>query len=95
MSKTYYVYILSSKTKVLYVGVTDHLLRRIYQHKNNLIDGFTKKYNVHRLVYFETYNDIIHAITREKRLKRWKRQWKIDLIEKNNASWVDLFEKLL
>ena len=71
------------------------MIKRTYQHKNNFVEGFTKKYHVHRLVYFETYNDIIQAITGEKRLKKWKRQWKIELIEKENPEWNDLYDNLL
>ena len=95
MSKIYYVYILSSNTKIFYVGISDDLLKRVYQHKNNFVDGFTKKYNVHRLVYFETHTDILEELKREKLLKRWKRQWKIELIEKENQEWDDLYYKLL
>jgi putative endonuclease len=90
-SKNYYVYILANKTKdVLYVGVTNDLRRRIFEHKNKLIDGFTKTYNVHILVYYEHTNSIEAALSREKQLKKWKRRWKIDLIEKNNPEWKDL-----
>ena len=89
----YYVYILASKKKgTLYTGVTNNLRRRVFEHKNNLVKGFTSKYNVHNLVYFERYNNIISAITREKRIKAWKRQWKIEMIEKVNHNWIDLFE---
>ncbi len=86
----YYVYILSSKTKVLYIGVTNTLERRIYEHKNKLIDGFTKKYNVDKLVYYEMFNNINDAINREKQLKNWHREWKINLIESVNKNWKDL-----
>ena len=92
---TYYVYILASKKNgVLYIGVTNDLIRRIYEHKNNLVDGFTKKYFVHRLVYFEQTPDVISAITREKQIKKWLRRWKIELIEKDNPQWNDLFDSL-
>ncbi len=88
----YYVYLLSNKTrKVFYVGITDNLVRRIWEHKNCIRDGFTKKYNVHRLVYFEIIKDAETAMTREKRLKKWDRDWKIDLIEKTNPEWNDLY----
>ena len=91
----YYVYILASKRNgTLYIGVTNNLLKRVDEHKSNLIDGFTKKYNVHNLVYYEQYNDISCAITREKQMKKWKRQWKINLIEKFNPDWTDLFKDL-
>jgi putative endonuclease len=88
----YYVYILASrKNGTLYIGVTNDLLKRVYDHKNNLIEGFTKKYNVHNLVYHEQHNDIGKAITREKQMKKWKRQWKIELIEETNPNWKDLY----
>ncbi len=90
-----YVYILASKPNgTLYTGVTSDLLKRVYEHKNDVIDGFTKRYKVHDLVYFEPHDDIIAAITREKQIKVWKRQWKIDLINKNNPKWIDLHEEL-
>jgi putative endonuclease len=93
--KKYYVYILSSKKNgTLYTGVTNSLVRRIYEHKNKLNDGFTKKYNVVRLVYYEEFENIIDAILREKRIKKWKRQWKIELLEKLNPKWNDLFNDL-
>jgi putative endonuclease len=91
MDKKYYVYILASqKNGTLYVGVTGNLLKRVYEHKQNLTDGFTKKYNVKKLVYFEATNDIYSALEREKRIKKWRREWKIELIEKNNPEWKDL-----
>jgi len=94
--KTYYVYILASKRNgTLYIGVTGDLIKRIYEHKNNLADGFTKKYGVHRLVYFEGTNDIGSAIVREKQLKGWLRKKKIDLIENENPLWNDLYDSLL
>ncbi|MBW2594866.1 MAG: GIY-YIG nuclease family protein [Deltaproteobacteria bacterium] len=86
------MYILASrKNGTLYVGVTSDLLKRIYEHKQNLIDGFTKKYNVHTLVYYETHNDIREAITREKQIKKWNRKWKMRLIEEMNSEWRDLY----
>jgi len=92
--KQYYVYILASKKNgTLYIGVTGNLLKRVSEHKNNLIQGFTQKYNIHVLVYYELYGDINSAIGREKQLKKWKRQWKINLIEKDNPDWSDLFEE--
>ena len=91
MTKTYYVYILSSKRNgTLYIGVTNDLERRLYEHRNNLIEGFTNKYHVHHLVYFEDVNDIQSALQREKQLKRWTRKWKLELIEKVNPEWRDL-----
>ena len=92
---TYYVYILASKRNgTLYIGVTNALIRRVSEHKQKVADGFTKKYNVTRLVYFETFEQVEVAIQREKRLKKWKRAWKIELIEKRNPNWDDLFEGL-
>ena len=91
MSKQYYVYILASKKYgTLYTGVTSNLLQRLYQHTNNLVEGFTKKYNVHQLVYFEIHEDVHAAILREKQIKKWNRQWKINLIELNNPQWNNL-----
>ena len=89
--KQYFVYILASKKYgTLYTGVTSNLIQRIYQHKNGLIEGFTKQYNVHHLVYYEIHSDVNEAITREKCIKKWYRQWKINLIERNNPQWFDL-----
>jgi len=94
--KSYYVYILASKKNgVLYTGVTNDLVRRIYEHRCNLTDGFTKKYHIHKLVYFEDTSNIASAIAREKCLKRWNREWKIKLIEKNNSEWKDLYNDIL
>lgn len=94
--KDYYVYILASKRNgTLYVGVTDNLQRRVYEHINELLEGFTQKYNVYSLVYFEIYRDINVAILREKRLKRWKRRWKLRLIESKNPDWRDFYKELL
>ena len=89
--KYYYVYILASKRNgTLYIGVTSNIKKRIFEHKNNLIDGFTKKYSVHNLVFCEESKDIRSAIAREKQIKKWNRSWKIELIEKQNPSWIDL-----
>ena len=86
------VYILASRRNgTLYVGVTNNLIRRVWEHKQNLTDGFTKKYTVHTLVYYELYSDILHAIAREKEIKKWRRRWKLQLIEKNNPDWKDLY----
>ena len=71
------------------------MIRRVYEHKKDLIDGFTKKYGVHRLVYYEQYDDVVNAIQREKQLKKWNRQWKIELIEKENLEWKDLYLQLI
>lgn len=90
------VYILASKRHgTLYIGVTSDLLERIYQHKQKFVKGFTKRYKVDKLVYFETHEDMESAIKREKQLKAWNRQWKIELIEKNNPHWRDLYEGLV
>ena len=94
--KTYYVYMLASKRNgTLYIGVTNDLIRRVYEHKQGLVEGFTKKYKVDRLVFFEETNDVETAITREKQMKKWNRQWKIELIEKNNPEWKDLHERMV
>ena len=94
--KQYYIYILASKKNgTLYIGVTNNLLRRVYEHKNDRVDGFSRKYGVHKLVYYEITDDIESAITREKRLKKWKREWKIEMIEKCNPEWNDLYYGLL
>ena len=87
----YFVYILSNwNDSVLYIGVTGNLERRLYEHRNGLTDGFTKRYNVHKLVYFEDTSDVYSAISREKQLKSWGRKKKVELIEKHNPEWVDL-----
>jgi len=92
----YFVYILTNKRNgTLYIGVTDDLIERVYEHKNNLIDGFTKKYNVHILVYYEITNNVDSAINREKQLKKWNRKWKLELIEKENPEWKDLYYDLI
>jgi len=89
--KQYYVYIMTNKANmVLYTGVTNDLKRRVYEHKQKLVDGFTKKYNVVKLVYYEVFKTIESAIKREKQIKRWRREWKTKLIEKVNPEWEDL-----
>ncbi len=94
--KSYYVYILASKKNgTLYIGVTSNLLKRVFEHKNGLIDGFWKKYGVHRLVYYESTENIQSAIQREKQMKMWRRMWKIELIEKMNPEWKDLYDELV
>ena len=96
MAREYYVYILASrKHGTLYIGVTNDLIRRAYEHKMKVVPGFTKKYGVDKLVYFEIYDDPSTAIAREKQLKRWHRDWKLDLIEDKNPTWVDLSATLI
>jgi len=91
----YYVYILTNKkNNVLYTGVTNNLYRRIYEHKNKLISGFTVKYNVSKLIYYEVYDNIEDAIQREKNIKKWYRKWKVELINKLNPKWKDLYNEL-
>ncbi len=95
-TKYYYVYILASKRNgTLYIGVTSNLIKRVYKHKNNLVEGFTKRYQVHHLVYYEIYEDVRDAILREKRMKKWNRRWKIELIEKMNPEWKDLYAEIV
>ena len=95
MSNIYFVYIVASKRNgTLYVGMTNDLFRRIWEHREGLIDGFTKEHGVKHLVHYETYEDVNVAIHREKRLKKWKRQWKIDLIQRDNLEWNDLYEQM-
>ncbi len=94
--KSPYVYLLASKPDgVLYLGVTSDLVKRIWQHKNNLVDGFSKKYRVHHLVWFEAHEDMVTAITREKNIKRWKRAWKFRLIEESNPKWCVLYDEII
>ena len=92
MNKTFYTYILASRSRVLYTGVTNDLARRVYEHKNKLVQGFTSKYNVNQLVYYEEYNNPQEAILREKQIKGWLRIKKIKLIAGINPSWKDLSE---
>jgi putative endonuclease len=95
MRKAYYVYILASQRNgTLYIGVTNDIVRRAFEHREGLVPGFTKKYRIKTLVYFETFEDIGFAIEREKRLKKWNRAWKLELIEKLNPNWHDLYETL-
>jgi len=92
----YYTYILAShKNSTLYVGVTNNLVKRVWEHKSDLVEGFTKKYKVHRLVYYEQTENIESAITREKQLKKWNRKWKLELIEKQNPDWKDLYTDIV
>ncbi|MBU0651128.1 GIY-YIG nuclease family protein [bacterium] len=95
MDKLYYTYIITNKPNgTLYIGITSDIIKRVWQHKNKVVEGFSEKYNLNKLVYFEEYTTPEDAIRREKRLKFWKRQWKIDLIEKNNPDWKDLYEDI-
>jgi putative endonuclease len=92
---SYYVYILASRRDgAIYVGITNDLVRRIYEHRTKAVPGFTSKYNITLLVWFEAYDDPISAITREKELKKWKRSWKVQLIEAENPKWSDLYETI-
>ncbi len=96
MEKRFFVYMLASaKHGTLYIGVTSDLIRRVYEHKAKVVPGFTKKYGVAKLVYFEIFDDALSAIEREKALKKWRRDWKIRLIEENNLAWADLYEGLV
>ena len=90
------VYLLaSSKNGTLYVGVTSDIINRIWEHKSNVVEGFTQKYGVHTLVWYETHENMESAISREKTIKGWKRQWKLELIEKENPAWTDLYKSLI
>jgi putative endonuclease len=92
----YYIYILASKRNgTLYIGVTNDLVRRVYEQKNDLVEGFTKKYGIHLLVYYEQYNNAESAIQRERQMKKWNRQWKIRRIERQNPDWRDLFDDIV
>ncbi|MFC1495203.1 GIY-YIG nuclease family protein [Thermodesulfobacteriota bacterium] len=90
------VYILASKRNgTIYVGVTSDLVKRVWEHRNNVTDGFTKKYDVHKLVWYEIHSTMESAINREKRIKKYNRKWKLDLIEKMNPDWMDLYETII
>jgi putative endonuclease len=96
MRKQPAVYILASgRNGTLYIGVTSDLQKRTWEHKNDLIEGFTKRYSVHRLVYYELHEEMVSAIRREKQIKKWHRDWKLKLIEGENPDWNDLWEKTL
>ena len=96
MDKQPAVYILASKRNgTLYVGVTSDLVKRIWEHKNNVVEGFTKRYGVHQLVWYEVHEAMEYAIRREKQLKEWKRQWKLELIESANPDWKDLYRTII
>lgn len=95
MTEYFYVYILTSQRNgTLYIGVTSNLIKRIHEHKEGFVDGFTKKYNVKMLVYYEPHENAESAIKPEKQMKEWKRQWKLELIEKNNPEWDDLYNTI-
>ncbi|HBO84030.1 MAG: endonuclease [Deltaproteobacteria bacterium GWC2_42_11] len=95
MEKYYYVYILASQRNgTLYIGITSDLIKRVWEHKNKFVDGFTKEYNVNKLIYYEQHNDPESAIKREKRLKKYNRKWKLNLIEGVNPDWKDLYEEI-
>lgn len=96
MNKQPAVYILASKRNgTLYTGVTSNLVKRVWEHKNNMVDGFTKRYKVHLLVWYELHESLESAIIREKRLKGWKRAWKLKLIESANPEWLDLYHQII
>ena len=93
--KNYYVYILASdRNGTLYIGITNSISRRVWEHKNKVIKGFTEKYGVDKLVHYEVFDEVGQAILREKHLKKWDRKWKLRLIEENNPNWIDLYNHL-
>ena len=95
MEKQPAVYILASQQNgTLYIGVTNDLVKRVWQHKNDTIEGFSKKYSVHKLIYYELHQDMVSAITREKQLKKWNRAWKVELVEEKNPEWNDLWDEI-
>ena len=95
MEKSFYIYILANKRNgTLYIGITSDLIKRIGEHKNKVIKGFTKKYSIDKLVYYEHHDTAESAINREKRLKDWDRKWKLELIEKSNPAWKDLYKDI-
>jgi putative endonuclease len=92
--KTYYVYIMASyRNGTLYIGITNDLVKRVWEHRNDVTDGFTKKYQVHTLVYYESTTDVESAIKREKQMKAWRRQWKLNVINDRNPEWKDLYKE--
>jgi putative endonuclease len=96
MEKKFYVYIMASRRDgALYIGVTSHLVKRVYEHKEGVVEGHTKKYNIKNLVYFEVHDTAETAILRETQMKAWKRQWKVELIEKENPEWRDLYDEIV
>jgi putative endonuclease len=95
MERQYYVYIMASAPYgTLYVGITNDLVRRAWEHRNDLVDGFTRSYGVHRLVWYEVHGAPYEAITREKQIKKWNRDWKVNLIQQRNPDWQDLFDAI-
>ena len=95
MDKQYFVYILASvRNGTLYTGMSSDIVKRVYEHRNDLVEGFTKRYGVHRLVYYEVHQDVHAAIAREKQIKKWNRKWKIRLIEDSNPVWQDLYPQI-
>ena len=96
MKKQFYVYILASKRNgTLYTGVTPDLIQRVWQHEQDLVEGFTKKYRVKKLVYYEVHDNAESAITREKQIKKWRRKWKLRLIEEKNPQWKNLYDEIV
>ena len=93
--KNYYVYIIGNDRPTLYIGVTNNLIRRVYEHKHGLVEGFTKKYGLRKLLYFEVFDQIDDAISREKQLKHWRREWKLNLIKKINPPMKDLYSEII
>jgi putative endonuclease len=94
--KYYYVYVLANKPRgTTYIGVTSNLVRRVWQHKEDQVEGFTKRYGIKMLVWFEQHEDVEQAILREKQIKKWDRLWKVELIESNNPEWNDLYETII
>ena len=92
--RSFWVYVLASRIGTFYIGVTNDLVRRVYEHRSKFVPGFTRKYRVDRLIYFEQFSTAEEAIRREKPMKKWNRQWKIQLIEKSNPNWDDLFDTI-
>jgi len=96
MERSFYVYILASdRYGTLYIGVTNDIVRRVWEHRNDFVDGFTQQYGVHRLVWYETHDSPLEAITREKQIKKWNRDWKVNLIQRMNPAWDDLYDSII
>ena len=95
MEKRFYVYIMGNERPTLYIGITNDLVRRVYEHKNKLVEGFTQEYFLEKLLYFEVFAAAVEAITREKQLKHWNRNWKLELIKKTNPGLKDLYESII